>query len=145
MDVTKAVDDLVKQTTTAVPPAGPTPHEVPVEQTTTVAPPAESTHDEVPVGQAAVAVPLAESVPVGVPSSNGVADTVEIKIDLDGLMIGDLEVLGRAEEGTLSPRDMVVFLNRVVVGGVGHVPMRHLRSVIEALGKAITESANPGN
>ena len=87
--------------------------------------------------------------------TNGVADTekalqtakklIEIEIDLDGLLIGDLEVLDRAKDGNLPMKDLITFLDRVVVGGVKHLPMRYFSLIVDKLGDAIAESANPGN
>jgi hypothetical protein len=85
--------------------------------------------------------------------TNGVADTltvpvsevVEIEIDLDGLLIGDLEVLDRAKDGNLPMNEMITFLDRVVTGGVRKLPMRYLSVIIDRLGEAIAESTNPGN
>lgn len=87
--------------------------------------------------------------------TNGVADTekalqaakkpIEIEIDLDGLLIGDLEVLDRAKDGNLPMKDLITFLDRVVVGGVKHLPMRYFSVIVDELGDAIAESANPGN
>lgn len=89
--------------------------------------------------------------------TNGVADTekalqaaektitIEIEIDLDGLLIGDMEVLDRAKDGNLPMKELITFLDRVVAGGVKHLPMRYFSVIIDRLGDAIAESANPGN
>lgn len=82
--------------------------------------------------------------------TNGVAEankvkTIEVEIDLDGLLIGDLELLDKAKDGDLPAKEMVGFLDRIVKGGVRHLPMRYLGVIIEQLGDAISESVNPGN
>lgn len=93
---------------------------------------------------------------VVVAETNGVADTekalqsakkklVEVVIDLDGLLIGDLEVLDRAKDGNLPMKELIAFLDRVVVDGVKHLPMRYFSTIIDQLGDAIAESTNPGN
>lgn len=117
---------------------------------------------EKPVAEAAEAVVTAETNGVTdtekalQAETNGVADTekalqaakkklIEVVIDLDGLLIGDLEVLDRAKDGNLPMKELVAFLDRVVVDGVKHLPMRYFSTIVDQLGDAIAESANPGN
>lgn len=78
------------------------------------------------------------------PGSNGAAP-IEIKIDLDNLTIGDLETLDSAGRRELPMKDMIAFLERVVVGGVRHLPLSRMGAIIDALGEAIGEATNPGN
>lgn len=84
--------------------------------------------------------------------TNGVAEAnkvktieIEVEIDLDGLLIGDLELLDKAKDGDLPAKEMIGFLDRIVKGGVRHLPMRYLAVIIDHLGDAISESVNPGN
>ncbi len=77
-----------------------------------------------------------------VAKTNG-AVPVEIKIDLDNLLIGDLETLDRAGKNDLPMTELVGFLEKVVVGGVRHLPMSRLGTIIEALTGAIGEASNP--
>lgn len=66
-----------------------------------------------------------------------------LAVDMDLLLIGDLETLDRASSKKLPTSELIVFLDRIVVGGVRHLPLRRLGDIIEALGNAVTESANP--
>jgi hypothetical protein len=66
-----------------------------------------------------------------------------VQIDLEHLLIGDLEFLERAGNKDLPPSELVDFLDRVVVGGVRHLPLGRLVSIVEALGEAVSEAANP--
>ncbi len=74
--------------------------------------------------------------------ANG-AVPLEIKIDLDNLLIGDLETLDRAGKNDLPMTELVGFLEKVVVDGVRHLPMSRLGIIIEALTAAIGEASNP--
>lgn len=85
---------------------------------------------------------------------NGVTDTeklqvevkdIEVVIDLDGLLIGDLELLDRAKDGNLPMMEIITFLDRIVIGEVKKLPIRYFSVIIDKLGDAIADSANPGN
>lgn len=64
-------------------------------------------------------------------------------VDMDQLLISDLETLDRASAKKLPTSELIKFLDRIVVGGVRHLPLRRLGDIIEALGEAVTEAANP--
>lgn len=62
---------------------------------------------------------------------------MEIKVTLENLTIGDLEVLDRASRNELSPGELVDFLDRVVVGGARALPLSALGDIVQALTTAL--------
>jgi hypothetical protein len=67
----------------------------------------------------------------------------EIKIDLDKLTIGDIELLAKAGEGGADIKDMLDLLDKIVEGGARHRPITELRYIMAELNKLISEAMNP--
>ena len=63
------------------------------------------------------------------PDKNGVTlpSEIEIAVNLDAFMIGDLHTLDRGQDR--SPKALVGLLERVVVGGARHLPLRSIRLI----------------
>lgn len=74
-----------------------------------------------------------------------VAGDVEIRVNLDGLYVDDLEIIGRFEAGKLDVKEFLDLLDRVVEGGVRgrRLPFAKLREIGAALRAAMSEAANP--
>lgn len=62
---------------------------------------------------------------------------IKIEVNIDALTIGDLELLDRAGTKELAPRELVGLLDRLVVGGVRHLPLSSMSNVATAIGDAI--------
>lgn len=78
-------------------------------------------------------------------AATSAAPTLNLQIDLDGLTIGDLKVFANLKSGTADELAMVAMLNRCVVGGVDHLPLKALPQVGEALAKAMQAAQNPNS
>lgn len=70
---------------------------------------------------------------------------VEIVVNLDKLLIGDLRTLDRAGRRDLPTGELIDFLDKIVEGGVSHLPLYRLNEITDALGEAVTQSTNPKN
>jgi hypothetical protein len=70
---------------------------------------------------------------------------MDIKVQLDALTIGDLERMDAAARGEVPMSQLIDLLDRVVVGGVRHLPLTALSDIIAALSAAIAEMSNPKN
>lgn len=73
--------------------------------------------------------------PIAVQAANGKTSTkpaeIEIRLNVDELQIGDLLTL--SEEKERSMKNFVQILNRVVIGGAGHLPVTTLRAITEEM------------
>lgn len=72
--------------------------------------------------------------PTAVQAANrktSVKPAVEINLNVDELLIGDLLTL--SDEKQRSMKNLVQILNRVVIGGAGHLPVTTLRAITEEL------------
>ena len=67
----------------------------------------------------------------------------EILINLDNLLIGDLEKIDKASRNELPITELVEMLDKVVDGGVRHLPVTVLNDITKALTEAVTAAANP--
>jgi len=70
---------------------------------------------------------------------------MEIKVNLDQLTIGDLETLDAAARGEIPMARLVELLDRVVEGGVRHLPLTALRDITAALNAEIERMSGGGN
>jgi hypothetical protein len=70
---------------------------------------------------------------------------LEIKVNLDAMTFGDLEMAMQAESGKVPVKELLPFLNRVVVGGVKDIPLTAMPAIMDALTKALEGMANPKN
>ena len=63
------------------------------------------------------------------PNKNGTTsqDKIEISVNLDTFLIGDLRALDMAEDK--SPKILVNLLDRVVEGGARHLPLRYIHHI----------------
>ena len=68
---------------------------------------------------------------------------MKITLDFDKLTIGDLELLDRAGRGEPVTSEIIALLDRIVEGGVRHLPLSRLPEVVEALTDAIGQLTNP--
>lgn len=66
-------------------------------------------------------------------SDNG---TVKIVIDLDQITIGDLPLLDRLGKGEADPEEILGILDRVVEGGVQHLPLSMMSEITAEFNKA---------
>lgn len=64
-------------------------------------------------------------------TQNGTTSQLEVIVSLDELTIGDLRTLDRGEKQT--GKALVTLLDRVVVGGARHLPLRSVRAIGEQL------------
>lgn len=70
---------------------------------------------------------------------------MEIHVNLEALTIGDLETLDAAARGELPMARLVDLLDRVVEGGVRHLPLTALPEITRALNAEIARLAGAGN
>ncbi len=78
---------------------------------------------------------------------------VTIQVNVDEMTIGDLELLEKwavnsKKEGVLigeeiSVREVIAFLDRIIVGGVRQYKVTELGSIMEAVTKQIKSISNP--
>lgn len=68
---------------------------------------------------------------------------MDIEVNLSVLKIKDLAFFEDAKAGTLSQRDMIALLDRVVVGGASELPLTVLPDIMAALTQAMSEMSNP--
>ena len=67
----------------------------------------------------------------------------EIKIDLNGLTWGDMEVLLGAGNGQMTAEMFAIF-DRIVVGGVKHLPFfQTYRLVMDSVARSVEAMNNP--
>ncbi len=64
-------------------------------------------------------------------TQNGTTSQLEVAVSLDELTIGDLRTLD--EGGKQTGKALVTLLDRVVVGGARHLPLRSVRAIGEQL------------
>lgn len=80
------------------------------------------------------------------PADQNEPKELEIRVNLDALTFGDLEMAMAAEGGQDVPvKELLPFLNRVVVGGVKTIPVTAMPQIMDALAKALGSMANPKN
>lgn len=77
------------------------------------------------------------------PNTDRAGGTLNLKVDLSGLTIGDLTLFDSFQGGTQSNAALVEFLDRVVVGGARQLPLTALRDVMEAIKAEVGTLANP--
>lgn len=72
-------------------------------------------------------------------------EVLHVALNLDDLTLGDLEMLDAYSEAEKTPpmRDILVLLNKIVVGGVRGVPVKKLPVLFEAIQEEIGRVANP--
>jgi hypothetical protein len=80
------------------------------------------------------------------PNDQNEPQELEIRVNLDTMTFGDLEMALSAESGeNVDPRELLPFLNRVVVGGVKNIPLTAMPQIMDALTKALEGMSNPKN
>ena len=67
-------------------------------------------------------------------------DEIKIEINLDAVTFGDFEKFGGSGLGST---DLVAFLDRVVVGGVRHLPLTMMRPIMDAFKAQMETLGNP--
>lgn len=70
-------------------------------------------------------------------------EKIEIKIDINQLTFGDLEIIDKASKGQTELREVIPLLDRIVVGGVRHLPITEMTNVMTAIEKATSDMGNP--
>lgn len=68
---------------------------------------------------------------------------LEVDVNLDALTIGDLETIDKSRRGELAVAEMLDLLDRVVVGGARHLPLRAMRDIVERLQQEMDVISNP--
>ncbi len=71
-------------------------------------------------------------------------DEIEVRVDISKLTVGDLELLERAGHGEVRLTATIDVLERVVEGGVRHLPALALEDIISAVAEEL-ERARGGN
>lgn len=66
-----------------------------------------------------------------------------ITIEIENMLIGDLELLDKADTGDLSTTELVDFLDRVVEEDVRLIPLVQLPNIVNKLGEAVQSATNP--
>lgn len=88
--------------------------------------------------QTSTAAITQESVP-------GTKPEISIRVDASAVTFGDLEMAMGFDNGTVDLKELLPFLNRVVVGGVRHLPLSAMPAILEALTEAFSSLGNPKN
>ena len=70
-------------------------------------------------------------------------ETVKIEADLSKLLVGDLVILTKANNGDLPMEEQIALLDRVIVGGASRLPLTEWRHAVSELWKAVTAAMNP--
>lgn len=68
------------------------------------------------------------------------ADEIKVEINLEAVTFGDFEKFGGSG---LDTSDLVAFLDRVVVGGVRHLPLTMMRPIMDAFKAQMDTLGNP--
>lgn len=68
---------------------------------------------------------------------------LEIQVNLEGLTFDDLQILEEVSGKDVSFKQMKAVLDKVVVGGVGHLPVTLMPQIAEVLKVKIKEMGNP--
>ena len=68
------------------------------------------------------------------------ADEIKVEINLDAVTFGDFEKFSGSGLGST---DLVAFLDRVVVGGVRHLPLTMMRPIMDAFKAQMETLGNP--
>lgn len=66
------------------------------------------------------------------------AQELEIVVDVMSLTFGDLEMAMTFDPKTTSILEIMPFLNRVVKGGVKHLPLTAMPQIMDAITQALT-------
>jgi len=77
------------------------------------------------------------------PAAIGADGSLNLKVDLSNLKIKDLILFEEMQGKDVSQADIVRFLDRVVVGGVGEFPLARFPDVMDAITREITKIKNP--
>lgn len=70
---------------------------------------------------------------------------LEIKVDISKMTFGDMEMALKIDGGDANIAEILPFLDRVVVGGVKHLPLSAMPQILDALTLAFAALANPKN
>ena len=65
---------------------------------------------------------------------------MEIIVNSDNLLVGDLRILERAQSGDIEADELIAFLDRVIEGDVEQIP---LIPAIQALNEMVSGASNP--
>lgn len=68
---------------------------------------------------------------------------MKIEVNLDGLTIGDLETLDKAERGELPIPELIDLLDRVVEGDVRSLPFTAMGEIVQRMNDAVEKMSNP--
>jgi hypothetical protein len=68
---------------------------------------------------------------------------IELKVDVSGLTFGDLEKIDSASAGSMPMRDVIPLLDKMVVGGVRHLPITAMPAILKAVEAAMKDIGNP--
>lgn len=64
-------------------------------------------------------------------------DKIVIEIDADKLTFGDLELFEKAKQKKATMAELIPLLEKIVVGGIRHIPVARMQEVTEAIEDAI--------
>lgn len=78
-------------------------------------------------------------------SGPGSKPEIQIRVDASAVTFGDLEMAMGFDSGAVEIKELLPFLNRVVVGGVRDLPLTAMPAILEALTEAFSSLGNPKN
>lgn len=68
---------------------------------------------------------------------------LNVVVNIDNLLIGDLETLEMARRQEIGIKDMLDLLDRVVEGGVRHLPLRAMQTIVDRIQEEVQKTTNP--
>lgn len=76
-------------------------------------------------------------------TEQAVPTALNIVVNIDNLTIGDLEVLDKAQRKETNITDMLDLLDRVVEGGVRHLPLSAMQTIVDRIQEEVQKTTNP--
>lgn len=70
---------------------------------------------------------------------------IEIQVDLSKMTFDDLEKVANWSGDNAPLTEMLPLLRRVIVGGIGHLPITDMPKIMTAFQRAFEEVSNPKN
>lgn len=76
-------------------------------------------------------------------TEKSVPTELNIIVNIDNLTMGDLEVLDKAQRKETNVTDMLDLLDRVVEGGVRHLPLSAMQTIVDRIQEEVQRTTNP--
>jgi hypothetical protein len=71
------------------------------------------------------------------------ADDLNITVNVENMLIGDLELLEKAAEGDLTAGSLIEFLDRIIEEDVRSIPLSRMGEINAKIEEAVEAASNP--